>query len=227
MKKRSVFKHLPKEFVSNLLSGQIYCNSLQYFQKYDDDGVRRDSKEGVSVHKPSTGLQMNNLTTGSSFILEDWQFESSAIASQIYVFCMSLNMSDRLEKEFKSTACVEIYDVEKFCDLVTKNLPLGFSLPSTNRRLRVGHRVRYNDDSEPPGNRWALPELVAISKRKHYGWQEEFRLVFGKCGVFDFERVNLQVTKGEQSSQNPIETSPPITLQIGDISGLCKIHYFE
>lgn len=227
MKKRSVFKYLPKEFVPNLLAGEIYCNSLQYFQKYEDDGVRGDSKEGVSVHKPSTGLQMNNLTTGRSFTLEDWQFESSAISNQIYVFCMSLNMSDRLEMEFKSTACVEIYDVEKFCYLVTKNLPLGFALPSIDRRLRVGHRVRYYDDSVAPGNRWALPESIAISKRKQYGWQEEFRLVFGKSGVFDFERVNLQLSNGQQSSQNPIDMSPPIILQIGDISGLCKIHYFE
>ena len=218
---------MPKEYVKNLLAGEVYCNSLLYFQKFEDDRVRGDSKEGVSVHKPSTGLQMNNLTTGSSFTLQGWQFESSAMANQIFVYCTSLNMSEKLESAFKSNACVEILDVEKFCSLLTKNIPLGFVLPSIDGRLRVGHRVRYYDDSEPPGNRWALPELIAISKRKHYNWQEEFRLVFGQSGVFDFERVNSQLTIGQQSNPNLIEASPPITLQIGDISGICKVRHFE
>ena len=227
MKKRSIFRYIPKERVQRFLAGEVYCNSLKYFQQIEDEDVRGDSKEAISILKPKSGLQINNLTTTNSFMLKGWQFESAANANEIYVYCMSQNMSDRLATEFEATACVELLDVEKFCSMVERNLPAGFIVPSINSRTRVGHRVRYYDVADPPGNLWALPELIAISKRKHYDWQAEFRLVFGKSGVFDVEKVKLQLTNVQQDGQVSTETSEPIVLQIGDISDICRVRYFE
>jgi hypothetical protein len=205
-------------------SGEIYCNPLSYFQKIEDNQARGDSKEGVSVFEPTNGLTINNLTSGNSFVLDGHSFQSAARAEQIYVYCMSLYPSNTLANKFNAVVCIEIRDVPKFCSLAEQNLPKGFALPAVSRRLRIGHKVRYYDVAEPPSNLWALPELMAISKRKHYSWQNEFRLVFGRQGVFDFQKAEQTIQKSKADKERSLSTVSPIILQIGDISKLCKIH---
>ena len=228
MTKNNLFKYLArKEWVKDFLDGALYCQTLQYFQTIEENDVQGDSKEGVSVYQPPTGLQINNLTTGKSFILDNYQFESGAVSSRIHTFCMSRTLSEIIAKKFEAIACAEIIDVRQFCTFVEKNLPAGFVLPYVDNRVRIGHRIRYYDPSETAGNRWALPELIAISKRQKYAWQQEFRLVFGRTGAFDFEHVNIQLKQSEKGGASQQETADPVILQMGDISNICKIHWFQ
>ena len=225
--KHSLFKYLPNtQRVDALLGGEIFCQSLRYFQLIEDGQVRGDTKEGTSVFEPPIGLAINKLTNGESFILKDHRFESAANTDHIYAFCMGTSLNDQLAKEFKAVACVEILDIQKFCTLATRNLAPDFSLPTVDKKPRIGHRVRYYDPAEPPSTRWALPELIAISKRKCFSWQEEFRLVFGKRTVFDFMNAKYELKTGETGTSQLASTSPPVVIQIGNIESFSKVHCF-
>jgi hypothetical protein len=225
--KRSLYKLLPSlERVEKLLSGQIYCETLNYFQALEAHQDQGDPKEGVSVFRPSDGLVINKVETGEQFILDGHSFESAANTGQIFVFCTSLSLNYKLAQTFNSFACVEILDVAKFCSLVTHNLRSEFVLPPVDNRSRIGHKVKYYDDAEPPGTRWALPELIAISKRKHFSYQDEFRLIFGRQPVFNFENTKMEVKFGESKTPDLASVESAAVIQIGNISSFCKVHKF-
>jgi hypothetical protein len=225
--KHSLYKLLPSpERVDKLLSGEVYCPMLGYFQSLEGNQDQGDPKEGVSVFQPSNGLTINKMKTGEQFVLGGHSFESAVNTGQIFVFCMSLSLNHKLAQTFNSFACVEISDVAKFCSMVTSNLRNEFALPPVDNRPRIGHKVRYYDHAEPPGTRWALPELIAISKRKHFSYQEEFRLIFGRQPVFNFANTKMEIKFGESKAPEPTSTETPVAIQIGNISSFCKVHRF-
>ena len=227
MPKHTLYKYFSKlEHKDKFLDGELYCQPLSHFQAIEDNNVRGDRVEGVSSFEPMTGLAINNLTTGHSFVLEGHKFESAAQSDQIYVFCLTSTFSDRIAQGFDAVACVQILDVPKFCSLSTSGLPPDFIVPSVDKMRRIGHKVRYYDPVEPPGTRWALPELIAISKRMEFSWQDEFRLVFGRPSVFNFQNTQLKLTKGDITEPKLFNTSSPVSVQIGNISSFCKVHKF-
>ena len=227
MPKRSLYKYFSmQEYADKFIDGELYFQTLSHFKSIEDNGVRGDHLEGVSVFEPATGLAVSNLTTGQSFVLEGYRFESAAQADHIYVFCMASTFSDRIAEQFGAVACVEVIDTPKLCSLATNSLPPGFIVPPVNNKRHLGHKVRYYDPAEPPETRWALPELVAISKRLDFSWQNEFRLVFGRPSTFDFENTKLAFTTGENKESKLSSASQPVSVRIGNISTICKLHRF-
>jgi hypothetical protein len=112
----SVMKHSRYKYFSNIdharqfMGGRVYHQTLGYFRDYEDGASKRvigDEFESTRIYRPADGLQVNNLTQGTSFPLP-MGFESSARAGEIYVFCMSLLFTDDLTSEFGACAVVEI-----------------------------------------------------------------------------------------------------------------------
>ena len=228
MNHRRLFRYITHpEWVTEFLQGRLYCNGLHTFQTIEDENVRGDQYEGIGLHRPQDGLQINNLTTGKSFVLPGYQFESSLAAKQINILCLSNIKSELLACRFGAQACIEIVEPKAFCDLASAGLPNGYELPNVEGRNRIGHKVRYYDLNSPPANLWALPELLAISKKMEFSWQDEFRLVFGKKGSFEFESAQLQLNQSGLVARSSAQVPDPQILELGDISHICKVYRFD
>jgi hypothetical protein len=134
-------------------------------------------------------LIINNQTQGTTFNLPGYAFESTANQEEIFVFCTSRSHSDERRKRFEALACVEISKFPTFCERIRKALP-------ATAAFHAG-RVEYYDQTEAASPRWALPDLIAMSKLKSYEWQNEFRLVFCCTDALGFEKGALRLVKGE------------------------------
>ncbi len=209
------------------MRGNLFCNPLQYYRKIENDGIQGDAFEGIASYEPFGGLLINNISQGNSFTLNEQRFESSLERKEIYVCCLSTELSLTIANRFGAIACIEITDVPKFCDLASQALPRGMIVPAVQSNPRIGHRVRYYTPNNPPGILWALPELIAISKRIDFAWQQEFRLVFGAKGSFEFETADNRISNSPKPLIADANSYPARCLTVGNISGICKIHSFN
>ncbi|MBN8873550.1 MAG: hypothetical protein J0H67_11990 [Rhodospirillales bacterium] len=195
MKRHSLFKYYDdRKWAEAFLDGDLLFRSLAYYRDLEDNMVREDQKEGTSVFRPEGGLVVTNHTQGTTMTLEDCSFESTAAQQDIFVFCMSRSRADEVGRAFGASVCVEIHDIATLCARVTAALPSDARLPQmAGRSGQIGHRVTYYPAEEGGQPRWALPDLIAISKLEAYKWQDEFRLVFSLTGALDFENVTTRL----------------------------------
>jgi hypothetical protein len=227
MSSARLFKYFAKfEYLELFLGGVLYCNPLQFFLKLDSEGIQGDDFEGIASFQPADGLQISNITQGTTFSLNGHRLESSLEEKEIYICCFSTALNERIASAFKAVACIEITDVPAFCKLASKALPINFYLPTVYSSPRIGHKVRYYNPRNPPNNLWACPELIAISKRTSYAWQQEFRLVFGSEMAFEFESADYRLTSGLRPAFLPNTTRDAVKLELGSISKICKVHNF-
>lgn len=196
MRSRRLYKYYTdRRWAEAFLSGKLSFRSLAYFRDFEDKDIRADQNEGTAVYRPEGGLVVNNLTQGTTFTLPGYAFESSAAASEIFVFCLSRSLRDELRAEFQAVACVEVLDIQRFCSRIKAALPPHAKFPGPLGRTRIGWRVEYYQESEGGSPRWALPDKIATAKSIRYVRQDEFRLVFSLTDAFAFENVNTRLTQ--------------------------------
>ncbi len=129
-----------------------------------------------------------NCPCGAKLLLQ-WTW---SIGSAIYpVRCPGCGAEHRLHAtppievyrlDSKGSWGVEIQRVPTLCERIKRVLPANATFHA--------RRVDYYDEGEGPGARWALPEQIATSKFKSYGWQDEFRIMFCLTDALGFEKAS-------------------------------------
>lgn len=80
------------------LRGELRFRSLAYFRDYEDNNVREDANEGMSLYRPHEGLIVENQRQGRTFNLSGHALESAANQEEIFVYCTSRSLTHELWK---------------------------------------------------------------------------------------------------------------------------------
>lgn len=200
--------------------GEVLFRALSYFRDYEDEGVRADEHEGTLIHLPSEGLSVTNVNTKEIIALPH-RFEATAKEEEIFVYCMSTEISSDIAHRFDAEVAVEIFDPLKFLSLVRSKLSL-------RRRLRaeklVHHQVRYYEWDEAPIVDWALPERIAMRKPKSFEWQKEYRFAVPVGDAFRVENVSLKLRAPGDLRLRRAMLHPELLLKLGSLSKICHVH---
>jgi hypothetical protein len=211
-----------RRWAEEFLDGKMRFRSLAYFRDYEneseDEEVRKDDKEGNLVFGPPEGLLINNQTQGTSRIHPGFRMESRTKQAEIFVLCASTCFSEELRSRFGAVACVEILKIAAFCRRIQGALP-------QNATFFAG-KVIYYDPAQGPEERWALPDLIARSKFKGYGWQYEYRFLFSLTDALAFENATYQLVRGNLKEAPKSEEHLDFPVQTKDLRDICRIREF-
>ena len=129
-RQRSLFKYYAeRRWAEAFLDGELLFRSLAYFRDYEDGRIRGDRNEGRALYKPQDGLVAKNLTQGTTVTLPAHAFTSTAKQGEIFVFCLSRALTEKMRRGFNATVAVEIRDISAFCARIEAALPAEASLP--------------------------------------------------------------------------------------------------
>lgn len=200
--------------------GEVLFRSLSYFRDYEDAGIRSDEHEGTLVHLPTDGLKINKVASGEVVDLPH-RMESTAKEDDIFIYCMSTELSLETTKRFNAERVVEILDPVKFIALVRSSLSLRKKL----RAEKLVHQpIRYYDWHEPPMADWALPEKIAIRKPSSFSWQKEYRLAVPLGDAFRVENVSVNLVLPGTTRPRRLTPHPSVLLKLGKLSKICRVH---
>jgi len=169
---------------------------------------------------------VTNHTQGKTSILP-YSFQSVANREEIFVYCLSRSLTDRLSREFKAVVCIEILNVERFCTTIEAALPSGATFPESLGRTRIGHRVEYYRETEGGNRRWALPDVIAISKLDSYSWQDEYRLVFSLTDALGFEKVATRLVRNDATLAPQPTEHTHYDVKVRSLRDICRVHKFR
>jgi hypothetical protein len=205
-----------------MVQGDVRLRPLSYFRDYEDQGVRADQHEGTLVHRPDAGLQVRLEHSGELVALPH-RFESTTDEDNIFVYCLSTELSADIAARFKAAIAVEVLR------------PLGF-LAALRSALRLRARfrsaqlvhqpVRYYEWDEPPLGDWAIPERVAMRKPKPYAWQKEYRFAVPVGNAFAVENVSVRLVAPQSQRAPRAGDHAEERLRLGNLSKICKVHRF-
>ena len=216
------YKYFPNiDYARQFLAGKVYHQTLGYFRDYEDGASKQvigDEFESTRIYRPVDGLQVNNQTQGVSFPLQ-MGFESSARAGEIFVFCLSLGLTDELIQEFKAVAVVEILKPASFINRWLTALPAGAA--------HFAKKVDYYRAEDVPGNVWPQPDLIATTKLKRFAYQMEYRLGFSTTGALAFGQATQQLVDRKARLVPKPDEHHNLTLELGDLSDICRLHDFK
>ena len=200
--------------------GELLLRPLSYFRDYEDSGVRADEFEGTLVHRPESGLAITNLTTGRAEVLPH-TFEATARESDIFILCLSTEMSETLASRFGTSVCVEIFQPVKFLARLRTALGLRARLQASH--LTHGH-VKYYSATEPSIVDWALPDRIALRKPASFAWQHEYRFAVPVGNAFAVEQVQVKLVAPDEARQKSAIEHPRMLLRLGNLSSICRLH---
>jgi hypothetical protein len=223
----SLYKYYSeRKWAEAFLKGEVLFRSLSYFRDLEDGQVRGDQNEGTSVFRPNGGLVITNQTQGWTRVLKG-AFKSAANFADIFVFCLSRSLNQRLWSEFRASVCIEITNIKEFCSRMEAALPPSAAFPGKPGRTRIGQSVEYYNETENCNPRWALPDLIAASKQQSYSWQDEYRLVFSLTDALDFEKIEARlVGENAHDPARPAEHRQYL-LKAGRLDDICRVHDSE
>jgi hypothetical protein len=220
----ALFKYFSnRQHAETFLDGIILFRSLAYFRDYEEQTTRGDRYEGTAKFRPAEGLILTNKTQGKTGIARNWSFESAANAKEIFVFCVSRSRSERMKDEFKAVACVEIQNIKLFCDRIKAALPANAKF----LKNKVGKKVDYYQETDTGNPRWAVPELIALSKFKdRYAWQDEYRFLFSLTDALNFENVQTKLVRDDHVRAADPSEHQDYFLNVGSIRDIGRLHVF-
>jgi hypothetical protein len=225
--RHSLYKYFTdRKWAEAFLDGELRFRSLSYFRDYEDENVRGDEKEGTAVFRPTDGLIINNLTQGRTMTLPNHSFESTASQEEILVYCLSRSLTDELRRRFNAVACVEVLKTRPFFARVEVALPSDAVFPGMPSHTRIGHRVEYYDEAEGGNARWALPDVIAISKANRYSWQDEYRLVFSLTDALGFEKVTTRLVRDNVVAAPKPAEHHYCDMKARGLRDICRLHEF-
>lgn len=200
--------------------GEVLFRALSYFRDYEDNGVRADEHEGTLVHKPLGGLQANFVRTGAGVDLPH-SMEATAKEDDIFVYCMSTELSPDIGERFNAEMAVEILDPGRFLGRVRNCLALRKRIYT--KELVHGH-VRYYEWHEPPIVDWALPERIVMRKPKSFEWQKEYRIAAPLGDAFRVQNVSVKLVAPGTPRPPRATAHPEMRLKLGSLSKICRVH---
>jgi hypothetical protein len=215
--RNGLFKYFSKrEHSEAFLDGRLFFRSLRYFADYEDGEVRGDRNEGTHIYTPVEGLKLD-MTDGRQVELPNSEFRPSVAREDILIFCMSMSYSDVLAREFGSVTCVEVRNKRAFIGRIRA------ALEAFGYQAVIGP-VQYRSASLPPLHRWALPEVICMTKTPEFRRQDEYRVAFGMPEAFAPENVSVSIVpKGHRDAPPSTVNYNSKTVDIGDIRDLCSV----
>lgn len=217
-----LYRYLGSKHVESFLrEGSLLMRSLSYYRDYEDAGVRADPFEGTLAHRPQEGLKVTMVQTGEVRSLPH-TLESTAREDDIFVFCVSSELSPEIAGRFGTPVCIEIHKPVQFLH----RLRTALSLRSRIRASALVHGdVRYYELHEPPIVDWALPERISLRKPSEFSWQREYRFAVPRGNAFAVENVSVRLVPLGAPRPPRATMHPSMSLKLGDLSKFCKVHY--
>lgn len=214
----SLFKYFAEEehALALINHGKLLLRTLASFRAFENDSARGDPDDAVLQYKPAEGLEITKTETGKTFRMHR-TFRSSVKADQIFVYCLSTELSEHIAERFGSRFCVEIPSL-RLINSIRRAVRLrsGF-----DRKIYAGP-VEYRRGDQPPKVDWALPERISFMKDQHWDYQKEYRIIAGKKGSLGVENVELTLQDGPAPNQPP--TSETLNLTLGSFTKHAKLH---
>lgn len=218
---QSLFRYIDPKYLDPFVrEGSMLMRSLSYYRDYEDSGVRADPFEGTLAHLPQHGLKATMVNTGEVRPLP-YSFESTAREDDIFVYCVSAELSKDLAAKFETDTCVEIHKPIQFLHRLRTSLGLR---PRIRANALVHGHVRYYEVHEPPIVDWALPERIAMRKPSHLSWQHEYRFAVPLGDAFAVENVSVKLVPLNAHRPPRSTAHPELPLKLGDLSKICKVH---
>lgn len=216
-----LFRYIDSKYLHSFVrEGSIRMRSLSYYRDYEDSGVRADPFEGTLTHLPQHGLKAELGDTGEVRSLP-YTFESTAREDDIFVYCVSAELSKNLAEKFETDTCVEIHKPIQFLHRLRATLGLRSRIRAN--ALVHGH-VRYYEVHEPPIIDWARPERIAMRKRSELLWLNEYRFAVPLGDAFAVENVSVKLVPLGAQRPSRSTAHPELTLKLGELSKICKVH---
>jgi hypothetical protein len=216
---KPLYKYVSKvDYAHSLLAGKVFHQTLGYFRDYEDSNDQQvigDEYESTRLYRPHSGLRVNNLTNSTSGLM-DMGFESSTRAGEIYVFCVSLQITAELKNEFGAKAYVEISKPRIFTERWQRALPQSAKY--------FARRVQYYEQDDTPGNIWPQPRRIATSKLSKFAHQKEYRFGFSTTSALNFGECSQQLVDRKTRPIPRQDEHDTIILDLGDLSDICKLH---
>jgi hypothetical protein len=205
-----------------LKNGEVLFRTLSFFKNHEDNEIRGDQNEGTLVHRPMSGLQVTKVKTGEVITLPH-SFESTVKTDEIFVYCMSTELSTTIAERFTAVVAIEIVDPLKFLARLRNSLSLRKRLRSCKL---IHEAIHYYEVDEPPVVDWALPDRITMRKSKFFGWQKEYRFVVPIGDAFRIENVNIKLAMPNTKSASNPSSHPPLCLKLGNLKSICRVHRF-
>lgn len=222
MRGMAIYKYFTQEAHALALinKGELMMQPLSHFRGREADGVRGDALDGILRYAPKDGLVMN-MEDGRVITLEGGSFNSSVNQNDIFVYCVSNQLSAELAEKF-GAFCVEIPDPE----VLVRRLKLRADRTShLDYEQVVCGNVDYREHSREPGADWALPERLVLIKPVDFQWQDEFRIAVGKRDTMNVENVGLTIQTGPAAPVfEPVP--PPIFIRLNSLADHVTLHSF-
>ena len=218
----SIFKYLPTEkYALDLIEkGKVRFCTLATYHVFEDEGVRRDPSDGLLRYKPEGGVTINQ---GGNSFQANQAFVSVVKVNDIFVYCLSNQLSPELASRFECQFCVEITHPISLIGRVRRYVRLRSQLDHANVLAGV---VQYRALDKEPGADWALPERLAFIKPEQFAWQDEFQIVMGNKGALGFENVDLVLEADGATHAVEYEDRDPLVLTVGSLSKFATLHRF-
>jgi len=217
----SLFRYLSEENAHAFLErGEVLLRALSFYRDYEDEGVRSDAFEGTLAHRPRGGLCARMQSTGEEVVIP-YTFEATTKEDDIFVYCLSTELSSAIAERFRTPVAVEITEPHQFLTRLRRALRL-------RARMRPNHLVhdpvRYYEWHEPPIVDWALPERISLRKTKHFEWQKEYRIAVPVGDAFAVENVKVKLVPLDAPRPPRAQTHPKLLLKLGPLRKLCRLH---
>ncbi|HEY0113061.1 MAG TPA: hypothetical protein VGB59_07885 [Allosphingosinicella sp.] len=220
-----LYKYLAEEEYARALidKGQVFARPLSYFRAFEDELVRGDPHDGKLRYEPEEGLLLTKGTGEVIAMPAGWRFRASVRAEDIFVYCLSTELSDTIAEKFECSWCVEITEPHRLLGRIARHVRLRSQF---DRRGIYSQGVEYRKLTVAPGVDWALPERVAFIKPEGWAWQKEHRIVFGRKGAFAVENVELGLETEGLATASADANRDPLILSVGGLSRLTALHRF-
>jgi hypothetical protein len=213
----ALYKFMNSKYVESFLDGKIYCQTLAFYQRHEAQGTVGDKHEAMRIFAPSGGLRIHNITTNTRFSIQA-AFISELLAKEIYVFCVSLCDADPKTIDKAYDTVVHIKNMRKF----TRRLRTAVQTLTGDMAL-LSRPVSYYAEEDPPGVNWALPDVIATSKRTYFASQTEHRFAIASRKLMKIGNAIQKIQFGELVHDKNISIPDPITVNVGDIRDLCHV----
>jgi len=219
----SIYKYIPEQYVEGFVRrGELLFRSLSYFRDYEEQQVRGDKYEGTRLHQKKEGLVLTMVESGETRIFNG-SLESKAQAEDIFVMCLSTELSAQLARDFKANVCIEIYDP---IWLLTGLRSALRRRPSIKNKTLFHAPVTYYDPSDDVGIEWAFPSRIGMSKTRHYERQSEYRIAFGLNGALAFQNTSIQLVSHDYQRGRPTGNHREMLLKVGSLKRYCTVWKF-
>ncbi|CDZ35075.1 Hypothetical protein NGAL_HAMBI1145_26780 [Neorhizobium galegae bv. officinalis] len=220
-----LYKYLAEEAYARALidKGQIFARPLSYFRAYEDELVRGDPDDGKLRYEPDEGLVLTKENGDVVEMPPGWRFRASVRADDIFVYCLSTELSPEIATKFECPFCVEINEPNRLLGRISMHVRLRSKL---DRKGIYSRQVSYRKLAAAPGADWALPERVAFIKPESWAWQKEHRIVVGRKGAFAVENVECALEKDGGEVTVAAAATDPLILHVGNLSKIAKLHTF-